>query len=441
MKMYTIRGVMRALGAIALCLSTHAAIVLGAGVRVVEVVGRSEPIQVNGAPATSLTLSRVDSPKSATGGKGAAVTGDNVSDPFVVASLPFNDAQSTAGYTDDYNEVCPFPESGAPDVVYSYTPSVGEAIRIDLCGSTYDTRVYVYENTVTSGSPYACNDDYCGSSWYRSRIPSLAVTTGNTYYIVVDGWGTAAGSYQLSITTDEACSWSGCSPGATAEGEVCATGTDVTNGGCNLASQLFSALEFAAPVCGQIWAELPNRDTDWYRKSLTAGQPVRWKARAEFPVSIFVFDLSPGCDSISGLRLDGDPCEDIAITFTPESTADFAFVVTTREQYGGYECGSGPGEYEATLELACGCQCHADPAEIPAPDYCNGIINIQDVVAVVNVAFRGTDPSPDPVSTCPVQRADVNCTGFVNIQDVVAVVNVAFRGAVPAEMFCDPCAP
>jgi hypothetical protein len=364
-----------------------------------------------------------------------------VADPFIVPSLPFNDAKSTFGFADDYNETCPFPESGAPDVVYAYTPAASEVIRIDLCGSSYDTRVYVYENAVAAGSPYACNDDYCGSSWYRSRIPSLAVSMGNTYYIVVDGWGTASGSYQLTVSADDECVWSGCSPGAIAEGELCATGEDVTNGGCNLPSQLFSPINFAAPVCGEIWAELPSRDTDWYRKTLVAGEGVRWAARADFPISIFVFDLSNGCASLTGLRLDGDPCEEIAITFSPELTGDFAFVVTTREQYGGYECASGPGEYEAALDLACACLCHADPYEPgTAPGTCDGEVDVLDVTAIVNSAFRGGIITSDPSATCPYKRGDVNCDGFVDVLDVTGIINVAFRGFTRASQFCEPCA-
>ena len=30
---------------------------------------------------------------------------------------------TTNGYADDYDEVCPYDSPGAPDVVYSYTPS------------------------------------------------------------------------------------------------------------------------------------------------------------------------------------------------------------------------------------------------------------------------------------------------------------------------------
>ncbi len=435
-----IRRASGVLGAIALYISVHAVAARGMEMRIVEVVGRSTPVQVNEAPAANLTLLRGDLPKSTAGGKGVTVTGDNVSDPFIVTTLPFNDAQSTVGFANDYNEICPFPESGAPDVVYSYTPGVNEVIRIDLCGSAYDTRVYVYENSVTAGSPYACNDDYCGSSWYRSRIPSLPVSTGNTYYIVVDGWGADAGSYQLAITTDEVCVWNGCSPSAVAEGELCATGTDVTNGGCNLPSQLFSPIGFDAPVCGAIWAELPNRDTDWYRRTLNAGEAVRWRARADFPVSIFVFDLSGGCASLTGLRLDGDPCEDISITFTPDATGDFAFVVTTREQYGGYECASGPGEYEAVLEMACACLCHADPYDpVTEPGTCDGLVDVIDVTALINSAFRGGVITSDPSPTCPYKRGDTNCDGVVDILDVTRMINVAFRGFSSASQFCEPC--
>lgn len=441
MQKHALTGALCALGVLGASMNVCVQAVSASDMRLVASVGRVQPVVTTVPPSISLKMERAGTETDGSKQKDANVTGDNVADPFVIPSLPFNDAQSTVGFTDDYNESCPFPESGAPDVVYSYTPGANGIIRIDLCGSSYDTRVYVYASTVTAGSPYACNDDYCGDAWFRSRIPSLPVSVGTVYYIVVDGWGTAAGNYQLSVTADEACAWTGCSQGATAEGEVCATGTDVTNGGCNLPSQLFGTISFDTPVCGEIWAQLPNRDTDWYRKSLTADQPVRWKVRASFPASIFIFDLSGGCASLSGLRLDGDPCEEISITITPDVSGDFAFVVTTREQYGGYECASSPGEYEAVLEMACGCQCHADPAELPAPDYCNGIINVQDVVAVVNIAFRGSVSAPDPSPTCPIQRADVNCSGFVNVQDVVAVVNVAFRGGEPATQFCDPCSP
>ena len=66
----------------------------------------------------------------------------------------------------------------------------------------------------------------------------------------------------------------------------------------------------------------------------------------------------------------------------------------------------------------------------------NGVINVLDVVALVNIAFRGAAMAPtDPL--CPlVTRADLNCDSVVSVQDVVTMVNTAFRGN---DSRCDPC--
>lgn len=66
----------------------------------------------------------------------------------------------------------------------------------------------------------------------------------------------------------------------------------------------------------------------------------------------------------------------------------------------------------------------------------NTVINVFDVVALVNIAFRGGNMAPgDPL--CPlVTRADLTCDGVVNAQDIVTMVNAAFRGS---DTRCDPC--
>ena len=68
----------------------------------------------------------------------------------------------------------------------------------------------------------------------------------------------------------------------------------------------------------------------------------------------------------------------------------------------------------------------------------NGVINVFDVVALVNIAFRGgAMAAGDPL--CPLwTRADLTCDGVVNAQDVVVMVNTAFRGT---DNRCDPCEP
>ncbi len=84
--------------------------------------------------------------------------------------------------------------------------------------------------------------------------------------------------------------------------------------------------------------------------------------------------------------------------------------------------------------VTCSCPCHADPI-------CDGFTNVQDVVSVIDIAFRGGDATVD--GGCdhdPAGRSDVNCDGATSVLDVVRMVNVTFRGADAATEFCDPCA-
>ena len=142
--------------------------------------------------------------------------GEDVGSAVTISSLPFTDTGTTSGYLDDYDETCPYSGSTSPDVCYSYAPAADMSIDIDLCNSSYDTKVYVYENSVTPGSPFACDDDYYGSgdpcgSWV-SALLDLSIYGGNTYYIIVDGYGGDSGDYEIEVTeniTTGYCSASG----------------------------------------------------------------------------------------------------------------------------------------------------------------------------------------------------------------------------------------
>jgi len=129
--------------------------------------------------------------------------GEDIANAVPISGLPFNDTGFTCDNIDDYDVACPgYGESDAPDVVYSYTPTWGEIITIDLCGSLYDTKIFVYE--ATAGNVVACDDDFypfgdaCGS--YVSKVEDLHLLGGQTYYIVIDGWSGDCGEYELSIT-------------------------------------------------------------------------------------------------------------------------------------------------------------------------------------------------------------------------------------------------
>ncbi|HWO56835.1 MAG TPA: hypothetical protein VNN55_04630, partial [bacterium] len=63
--------------------------------------------------------------------------------------------------------------------------------------------------------------------------------------------------------------------------------------------------------------------------------------------------------------------------------------------------------------------------------------DIQDVVKVINTAFRGDAPVADIY--CPFERTDVTCDLRTDVLDVVGMVNVAFRGGDPESEFCLGC--
>jgi len=206
--------------------------------------------------------------------------GENVANAFVLSDpLPIISLGTTEGYLDDYDESCPYPGDNAPDVVYAYTPVSDVTVDIDLCGSSFDTKVYLYENAVTPGIPYECDDDYytdtvCGL--YVSKIESLFLTGGNTYYIVIDGYDEFAyGDYSLEISENSLpppCTWDVdiiCPQDALTEGETC--GTD-TNGGCEMAAgteNWETIPTTGATFCGTLWANGGSRDTDQYELLLT----------------------------------------------------------------------------------------------------------------------------------------------------------------------------
>ena len=82
--------------------------------------------------------------------------GDTLMDATPVM-LPYSGTGTTAQYFDDYDEVCPYTDSTAPDVVYTFTATMDMAIFVDLFGSAFDTKTYVYDESLAL---LGCNDDF-----------------------------------------------------------------------------------------------------------------------------------------------------------------------------------------------------------------------------------------------------------------------------------------
>ncbi len=243
-------------------------------------------------------------------GESRDAVGDNMGVPIWIGALPYTHAGNTCQYIHDYDEVCPYTDSSSPDVVYGFSPAKDMGIRIDLCLSSYDTKVYVYDVT---GNPIACNDDfYFGDPpecyAYSSCLECVELTANNKYYIVVDGYGGDCGDYSLNITECEIVDGS-CPEGSVLELEKACydwyTIPDTWNGGCNSNPEVFQVLEpecdGTVTVCG--WGGTDPggqgfRDTDWYEITLTEPSMISMCCVGEIPLDMFILDTTAGCAGV-----------------------------------------------------------------------------------------------------------------------------------------------
>lgn len=119
--------------------------------------------------------------------------------------------QAMSGSTDnatlDNASSCSFVSNTAPGVWYEFT-GTGQPVIASLCsGTNYDSKLSVYTGSCASLTCVDGNDDACG---LQSEVLFNSIS-GQSYYILVHGFGSATGSYSLDITcvtpppNDNAC--------------------------------------------------------------------------------------------------------------------------------------------------------------------------------------------------------------------------------------------
>ena len=84
--------------------------------------------------------------------------------------------------------------SGAPGVWYTFE-GTDEIITASLCGSSYDTKIQIYEGDCSALNCVIGNDDSCG---LNSEVVFIA-DVGTTYYVYVYGFGSSTGDYELIL--------------------------------------------------------------------------------------------------------------------------------------------------------------------------------------------------------------------------------------------------
>jgi hypothetical protein len=111
-------------------------------------------------------------------------------------ATPINCGQTLSGDTSNDTDTN---GDGSPDEWFAVTSSVvDELITVSTCDQAgYDTILTVYD--ACGGTVVATNDDGPGCTGFTSEL-SFVADGSSTYYIAVDGFGGASGTFDLSIT-------------------------------------------------------------------------------------------------------------------------------------------------------------------------------------------------------------------------------------------------
>lgn len=277
--------------------------------------------------------------------------GDTIEDavPIAVGETLYG---NTVGYNNDYDEMCPY-GGNAPDVVYIITAEENGSLTFDLCDSDYDTKILVWDEDLNL---VACNDDACSNSqgdFYRSFATPYC-SAGESYYVIVDGYGMDAGDYQLHVGAD----WCAdeCPPGATPEGEQdCHDDyVDVSNGGCFSEPPVFGTIECGETICGTsgVWNSYSDyqKDHDWYLFILSDSATVTWTVYADFTVTAQLFDFVD-CENYGNQVFASDTvgaCQETVVTVNDLEPGVYVANVEIYDCY-LWDCGL---EYWGRLECA-----------------------------------------------------------------------------------------
>ncbi len=300
-------------------------------------------------------------------------TGNDLCVDAIEVAVPSVTSGSTIGASLDPEAFTCGTSTTAPGVWYSVV-GTGALLRADTCGfRTYDTKISVYEGDCSNLFCVAGNDDDCGLGSgveWQSNI-------GQEYLILVHGFGSAVGDFDLNILEVVPCDITP-DPLATLEGEPTCFDfyEDATNGGCNSTPSVFSNIACGETVTGTSGTFVglfdngtptnPNddfvtnfRDTDWYLFSLDASQQVTIDATAEFDGLIGLINLTAGCPVTSFISSSTFlECSSGSVSALLAPGTYVAFIAPS--VFAGYPCGV---EYNMTLT----CE---DPPPPPANDFC-----------------------------------------------------------------------
>ncbi len=267
---------------------------------------------------------------------------------------------TTVGATLDAVGTCITALNTAPGVWYSFTGD-GLLNTLSLCGSGYDTKIGIFSGTCAALVCVAGNDDACG---LQSQV-SFTSVVGTSYFVLVTGFGTNAGTFTLART---------CISATAPVNDLCSGAINI---GCaqTITGSTFTATLDAVGTCITALGTAPGV---WYSFTGDGLLNTLSLCGSGYDTKIGIF--SGSCGALVCVAGNDDACG---------LQSQVAFSATLGTNYFVLVTGFGTNAGAFTLARTC-----TAPA---INDFCSGAINIACAQTITGTTSTAT---PDAVGTC-----------------------------------------
>jgi hypothetical protein len=196
-------------------------------------------------------------------------------------------------------------------VWYSLTPAISGTITLSTCNqAAYDTKISVFTGTCGSLTCVTGVDDAAGCGGFTTEL-ALCVVSGETYLILVHGFGNATGVFDLTVS---------CSEISSINDDVC-NATPVTVGGSALINNFCASVQPGEPSPGAgTGSSSCNSQDGWCSFETDLDNSVWYSFTAPASGCVSITADGPGFDSQLALW-EADGCTDFS-TFSEIAAND-----------------------------------------------------------------------------------------------------------------------
>ncbi|RMH02351.1 MAG: hypothetical protein D6706_00255, partial [Chloroflexi bacterium] len=274
----------------------------------------------------------------------------------------------------------------SPALWYVFT-GTGDAVTLSTCSpnTDFDTKIHVFTGSCGALTCFNANDDdfNCPTDIFQSTVTFNSVF-GVNYYILVSGFGSETGNFELSVSCSQVPPNDACANAIT-------IGCDTTISGSTVGANID-----VAPVCQPditspgVWYHFPGNG-DFITVS-TCDQ-------ASFDTKITVYSGACGSLTCVGGNDDGSGCSGFTSEFAFQSQAGVDYYILVH----GF--GSATGTFDLTLSCAPPC------VPVPSNDDCANAVTLTPIATCTGATNYTNE-------CAALATANPSCDPFGNIQDV-----------------------